>query len=568
MRTLDWVVLLGTLLFIVIYGVWKSRGSKNIEGYLLGGKTMNWWTVGLGIMATQASAVTFLSAPGQAYDDGMRFIQIYFGLPFAMVFISMALVPFYHNLKVYTAYEFLEKRFNVVLRVFTAFLFLTQRGLAAGFTIFAPSLILSTLLDWNIYYTNLIIGLLVIAYTVSGGTKAVAQTQKQQMYVILGGMVIAGILVVKMMPEDVGFVDALQIAGKTGRLNVVDLDFDPTSQFNIWTGLIGGLFLSLSYFGTDQSQVQRYLSGSSIAQSRLGLLFNGIVKIPMQFMILLIGALVYVFYIFNVPPLFFNSVVEQQTIESPAGEKYIALQDEFRGQYEIKQEKAFNLLDAIEREDQQGIAMATEELKDIDQQTRATKKEALEVIKEANQEADTNDTNFIFLTFVINFLPAGLVGLLIAVILSASMSSTAAELNALASTSIVDVYKRLIKKDGSDKHYLNASRWITVAWGSYAILFAMYANRLGSLIVAINVMGSLVYGTILGIFLVAFYFRKLGWRNTLIAAAISESIILLLWFFTNVPFLWYNVIGAVCVILFSFILQVIHPEKNGEVISE
>ncbi len=562
MRTLDWIVLLGTLLFIVIYGIWKTRGSKNIESYLLGDKNMNWWTIGLGIMATQASAITFLSGPGQAYDDGMRFIQIYFGLPIAMVFISIALVPFYHNLKVYTAYEFLEKRFNVVLRVFTAFLFLTQRGLAAGFTIFAPSLILSTLLDWNIYYTNLVIGVLVVLYTVSGGVKAVAQTQKQQMYVILAGMIIAGVLVVKMLPENVGFTDALHLAGKTGRLNVVDLEFDPFSQYNIWSGLIGGLFLSLSYFGTDQSQVQRYLTGSSITQSRLGLIFNGIVKIPMQFLILLVGALVYVFYIFNAPPLFFNNVVEENTIESSVGQEYVTLQEDYQENHQLKREKAFNLLDAISANDESKIESATRELQEADEQSKLTKAQALKVIKKANPEADTNDTNFIFLTYVINFLPAGLVGLLIAVILSASMSSTAGELNALASTTLIDVYKRLIKKDGSDQHYLNASRWMTVAWGTYAVLFAMYANRLGTLIEAVNRLGSLVYGTILGIFLVAFYFKKLGWRNTLIAASISEIIILSLWVFTKVPFLWYNVIGALSVIFFSAILEKIHPENS------
>lgn len=563
MKPLDWLVLSGTLLFIVAYGVWKSRGSKDIQGYLLGNREMKWWTIGLSIMATQASAITFLSGPGQAYTDGMRFVQFYLGLPIAMIILSITLVPFYHRLNVYTAYEFLEKRFNVVLRVFTAFLFLTQRGLAAGFTIFAPSLILSILLDWNIYYTNLLIGALVIFYTVSGGTKAVAQTQKQQMAVILLGMVIAGVLVVKMMPENVGFVDALHIAGKTGKLNVIDLEFDLNNRYTIWSGLIGGTFLFLSYFGTDQSQVQRYLSGSSVSESRLGLLFNGLAKIPMQFLILLVGAMVYVFYIFQTPPLFFNSVVEKQVLSSEYANEYSLLQEEYSENYARKKESALNLLDAIEQNNEPEIEAATQRLKVAEEQSKDTKATALSVIKKADPIADTNDANFVFLTFVINFLPAGLVGLLIAVILSASMSSTSSELNALASTTLVDVYKRLFVKNESETHYLNASKWITVGWGVYAILFAMFANQLGTLIEAVNILGSLVYGTILGIFMVAIYFKHLGWRNTLIAAAASEVLIILLWIFSDIPFLWFNVIGALAVIIVAAILEVVHPEKTG-----
>ncbi len=563
MKPLDWLVLSGTLLFIVAYGVWKSRGSKDIQGYLLGNREMKWWTIGLSIMATQASAITFLSGPGQAYTDGMRFVQFYLGLPIAMIILSITLVPFYHRLNVYTAYEFLEKRFNVVLRVFTAFLFLTQRGLAAGFTIFAPSLILSILLDWNIYYTNLLIGALVIFYTVSGGTKAVAQTQKQQMAVILLGMVIAGVLVVKMMPENVGFVDALHIAGKTGKLNVIDLEFDLNNRYTIWSGLIGGTFLFLSYFGTDQSQVQRYLSGSSVSESRLGLLFNGLAKIPMQFLILLVGAMVYVFYIFQTPPLFFNSVVEKQVLSSEYANEYSLLQEEYSENYARKKESALNLLDAIEQNNEPEIEAATQRLKVAEEQSKDTKATALSVIKKADPIADTNDANFVFLTFVINFLPAGLVGLLIAVILSASMSSTSSELNALASTTLVDVYRRLFVKNESETHYLNASKWITVGWGVYAILFAMFANQLGTLIEAVNILGSLVYGTILGIFMVAIYFKHLGWRNTLIAAAASEVLIILLWIFSDIPFLWFNVIGALAVIIVAAILEVVHPEKTG-----
>ncbi|HBH22170.1 MAG TPA: sodium:solute symporter [Cytophagales bacterium] len=562
MKTLDWIVLIGTLSFIVIYGVWKTRGSKNIEGYLKGDNTMKWWTIGLSIMATQASAITFLSAPGQAYDDGMRFVQFYFGLPIAMVILSITVVPIYHKLKVYTAYEYLENRFDLKTRVLTAILFLTQRGLAAGFTIFAPSLILSTLLGWNIYYTNLVIGLMVIIYTVSGGTKAVAQTQKYQMGVILLGMVAAGILVVKLMPENVGFVDALEIAGKTGRLNVVDLEFDPTSKYNIWSGLIGGGFLALSYFGTDQSQVARYLTGSSIGQSRLGLLFNGIIKIPMQFFILLIGALVYVFYIFQPAPLFFNNVIEERTIQSEVGAEYLDKKERYDNINTEKRQYAIGYLEALDEGNDLEAKKKVQALQQADKKSKAVKKEALSVIEKADPNADTNDTNFIFLTFVINYLPAGLVGLIIAVIFSASMSSTSSELNALASTTIVDIYKRLYKKNASERHYLNASKVFTMFWGVYAILFAMYANRLGTLIEAVNKLGSLVYGTILGVFLVAFYMKNIKARETFIAAIISESIILLCFFFTDIPFLWYNVIGSLIVLIVAYLLKILRPDSN------
>lgn len=555
MNTLDWIVLCATLIFIVSYGIWKTRGSQNIEGYLRGDNTMKWWTIGLSIMATQASAITFLSAPGQAYDDGMRFLQFYFGLPIAMVILSITVVPIYHRLKVYTAYEFLENRFDLKTRVFTAILFLTQRGLAAGFTIFAPSLILSSLLGWNIYVTNLVIGTLVILYTVSGGTKAVAQTQKHQMAIILFGMVAAGILVVKLMPESVGFTDALEIAGKTGRLNVVDLKFDPTSKYNIWTGLIGGGFLALSYFGTDQSQVARYLSGSSVGQSRLGLLFNGMIKIPMQFFILLIGALVYVFYIFQPAPLFFNKVVEEKTLESSYADEYLHKKADFDQVNAAKRAHAMSYLDAKEKGEEQAAQQSIQALQQADKKSKALKGEALEIIKKSDPLADTNDTNFVFLTFVINYLPAGLVGLIIAVIFSASMSSTSSELNALASTTIVDIYKRLFKKNASERHYLNASRIFTLFWGIYAILFSMFANRLGTLIEAVNILGSLVYGTILGVFLVAFYLKKIGAKETFIAAVLSETIILICFFFTDIPYLWYNVIGSLAVLLIAYVIQ-------------
>ncbi len=552
---LDWAVLLGTLAFIVGYGAWKTSGNRNIDGYFLADQNMRWWTIGLSIMATQASAITFLSAPGQAYTDGMRFVQFYFGLPIAMVILSVTVVPIYHRLKVYTAYEYLEGRFDLRTRVLAAFLFLTQRGLAAGFTIFAPSLILSALLGWNIYYTNLIIGALVIIYTVSGGTKAVALTQKYQMGVIFTGMALAGIMVVVLLPDNVSFGDALHVAGKSGKLNAIDFSFDLNNRYTIWSGLIGGMFLALSYFGTDQSQVARYLTGKSVSQSRLGLLFNGLVKIPMQFAILFIGAMVYVFYIFYTPPIFFNKVVDDSMRASEYQEQYEALEIEYNSSYDIQREKAYHLIDAIKSKDEASIDDARTSLQNAQEVADNKKNEVKDLILEANPLADNNDTNFIFLTFVLNHLPKGLIGLIIAVIFSASMSSTSSELNALASTSVVDVYKRLFNKTGTDTHYLNASKWFTVAWGCYAIVFAMFANRLGTLIEAVNILGSLVYGTILGIFLVAFYFKSIGAKHTFAAAVISECLILFCYFYTEIPYLWYNVIGSISVILIALLIK-------------
>jgi len=555
MTTLDWIVLGATLLFIVAYGTWKTRGSKDIQSYLLGNRDANWLTIALSIMATQASAITFLSAPGQAYTDGMRFVQFYFGLPIAMVILSITVVPVYHRLNVYTAYEFLERRFDMKTRLLAALLFLTQRGLAAGFTIFAPSLILSSLLGWDITLTNIIIGTLVIIYTVSGGTKAVSQTQKYQMMVIMAGMLIAGIMVVTLMPDQVSFGNALYMAGKMGRLNAVELEFDPTSKYNIWSGLIGGLFLALSYFGTDQSQVQRYLSGSSVTQSRMGLLFNGMAKVPMQFLILFIGAMVYVFYFFNQPPVFFNKVLVENTRQSSYAEQFEEVETAYVQNFLSQKRVALELAEVLDQGDEARTDALTQQLAQREETGDQLREQAIGIIAKANEDADTNDNNYIFLNFVINYLPEGLVGLLIAVILSASMSSTSSELNALASTTVVDVYRRFFKKQGSDQHFVVISKLITVFWGLYAIVFAMYANRLGTLIEAVNILGSLVYGTILGIFLVAFYLRRIGGMAVFAAAGITEGIIIYLFWFDMVPYLWLNVIGCMLVAIFSMMLQ-------------
>ncbi len=548
MSWLDWTVLALTQLLIVVYGVWKSRQDRDMESYLRS-RTMSWFTVGLSIMATQASAITFLSAPGLAYEEGMRFVQFYFGLPIAMVILSAFAVPLYYRLNVYTAYEFLEKRFDIKTRTLAAVLFLTQRGLAAGFTIFAPSLILSSLLGWNIYYTNLVIGGIVIIYTVTGGTRAVARTQKTQMAIILAGMFLAAWYVVKGLPHEVGMGEALTLAGKLGRLETIDWTFDLNNRYTIWSGLLGGTFLMLSYFGTDQSQVQRYLGGQSIAQSRMGLLFNGLLKIPMQFAILFVGALVFAFYLFQAPPVFFNKVVAEETRQGEAGNQFIALEAEFDKAVAERKEAALNLLQQPED------AAAVEALREKQSAVDDLRKEAKSLIKQGNASADTNDTNYIFLTYVFDFLPAGLVGLIISVIFSASMSSTSSELQALASTTVVDVYKRLVKPQATEDECYRFGRLAIVGWGLYAIVFAMFANRLGTLIEAVNILGSLVYGTILGIFLVAFLFKQVGARAVFISALLSEALILWLFFFSDLPFLWYNVVGSVAVVGTSLVLS-------------
>jgi solute:Na+ symporter, SSS family len=555
MSVLDWIVMLATLVFISIYGMWKTRReSRNMESYVRG-NTLPWYTVGLSIMATQASAITFLSAPGQAYVDGMRFLQFYFGLPLAMVVLSITVVPIFHRLKVYTAYEYLETRFDLKTRSLAAFLFLIQRGLAAGFTIYAPSLILSSILGWNIYITNVFIGSIVITYTVFGGTKAVSYTQLGQMTVILSGMIIAGILLVNLISMNVSFTDAVNVAGKMGKLNVIDLDFDLSNRYNIWSGLIGGFFLALSYFGTDQSQVARYLTGKSVAQSRLGLMLNGVVKIPMQFLILFVGALLFVFYQFEQPPIFFNKVEIQRVYQSEHADEFRQVEERFNQISSEKKEQVSQMVVAINSGDEETARAIQERVIVLDTTAAGLKKEAVDIMKVNYPLADTNDTNYIFLSFVTTYLPIGVIGLLIAVILAASMSSTSSELNALASTTIVDVYKRSVKKGQNEKHYVNASKWATVLWGVYAIGVAGFANQLGSLIEAVNILGSLFYGTILGIFLVAFYFKTIKGSTTFYAAIIAEILVILFYVYDLTAFLWLNLIGCVLVIGFSFLID-------------
>lgn len=545
MSNLDWGVLIGTLLFVTFYGIYKSRKQQNLESYLLGDRSLPWYQVMFSVVATQASAITFLSAPGQAYTDGMRFVQFYFGMPLAMIVVCAVFLPRYSKLNVYTAYEFLEKRFNVQTRVFTAFLFLLSRGLASGLTIYAPALILSSLLGWNIFFANIMMGSLVILYTVSGGSKAVAVTQFQQMIIVSLGMLIAGILVVKLLPENIGFYDALTISGSLGKLNTITTNFDFNDKYNIWSGLLGGFFLSLSYFGTDQSQVSRYLSGKSLNESKIGMLMTGFVKIPMQFLILLIGALLVAFYQFTPAPLFFNQALLQKAKQTEQGAYIQQLEQQQQTLSENKKTIAFQLVNSPENK-----AVANE-LKTLNEQEKTLRAETKTAIKTAMPLADTNDTNYIFLDFVMRYLPQGLIGLLIAVIFCASWSSTSSELNALASTTIVDGYKRLFKTEASDAFYVRASRITTLLWGFFAIGVAQFASAMGSLIEAVNVLGSLFYGTILGIFLTAFFLKKVQGNAVFIAAIISEIIIIALYVFDVTAFLWLNVIGCALVMSLS-----------------
>jgi len=555
MSPIDWIVLGGTLAFIVIYGVWKTRGSKNIQGYLLGDQNMPWWTIGLSIMATQASAITFLSTPGQAFDDGMRFIQFYFGLPIAMVVLSITFVPIFHRLKVFTAYEYLETRFDLKTRLLGAGLFLVQRGLAAGITIYAPSIVLTSLLGWNLAATNIFIGTLVIIYTVSGGTKAVSQTQKHQMAVMFGGIILAGIMVLSYLPKDIGLISALKVAGRMDKLNIVTFNFDINDRYNIWSGLLGGFFLALSYFGTDQSQVQRYLTGRSITESRLGLLMNGMLKIPFQFIILFIGVLIFLFYQFNRPPLFFNESVQAKVYQTEFSEEYKQLDKQHQEVFDQKKAKIIEWTSALEENDDDRSADIAREVKALESSMKSLEKDAEVVIGKAVPNAETKDTDYVFISFIMKYMPKGIIGLLLAMILSAAMSSTSSELNALGSTTTVDIYKRNFAREKSERHYLRASRWFTFAWGAFAISFAAFAGLLENLIQAVNILGSLFYGTILGIFVVAFYVKWINGSAVFIAAIIAELFVLYCFFFTEIAYLNFNLIGCAVVVFVSIFIQ-------------
>jgi len=556
MSPIDWSVLVFTLLSIILYGVWKSRGTKNIEGYLLADRQLPWYQVGFSVMATQASAITFLSAPGQAYSDGLRFVQFYFGLPLAMVVICVAFIPVFSKLNVYTAYEYLEKRFDNKTRSLTAFLFLLQRGLSTGITIYAPAIILSTILGVSITYTTLFMGAAVILYTVYGGTKAVSYTQMLQMTIIFAGLFFAGYMVVHLLPKEVGFLDALHIAGKMGKMNAIDTKFDWNNRYNLWSGIIGGFFLQLSYFGTDQSQVGRYLTGKSIAQSRIGLVMNGLIKIPMQFLILLIGILVFAFYQFHTPPVFFNKVEVESIRQSTYNSQYDSLQKVYSLKQEEKRLQINEYIRALHENDTAKEKSIGADLKISQAEADTIRKKTLALVRKNSGSEKTNDTDYVFLSFVMEYLPVGLVGLLIAIIFLAAMGSTASGLNSLASTTIVDFYKRFHQGEETESYYLAASRWVTVLWGVFCMVVAFFASRLGdNLIEVVNILGSFFYGTILGIFLVAFWMKQVKGTAVFFAALITEAFVIAAWYFNVMAFLWLNVLGCLLLMILAAGIQ-------------
>jgi len=561
---LDWLVLVGTIGFIGIYGVWKTRHVRDLDDYFLSGNTLSWPTIGLGIMATQASAITFLSVPGQAYDDGMRFVQFYLGLPLAMIVISAVFVPIYYRLKVYTAYEYLEHRFDVRVRCLGAILFLIQRGLAAGITIYAPSIILSSIMGWSLGATNVATGAVVIAYTVSGGTQAVSQTQKQQMVIMLAGMMIAAVLIVLRLPQGVSLPAAVKLAGALDRMNIVSFELDASSRYTFWSGLTGGFFLALSYFGTDQSQVQRYLAGRSVTESRLGLLFNGMLKIPMQFVILFTGVMVFVFHLFTQPPIFFNAPTLARVAASDQAPALQALQQRYDAAFGAQRTAATAYVDAL------GAAPAREaEAKTTLRAAAAAvdrlRTEVKDLVARALPDAETKDADYVFLSFVLAYVPHGLVGLLIAVILCAAMSSTAAELTALGSTTTIDLYKRLLGDRGDAAQDLFMSKLFTVLWGLVAVGFAAFAALLDNLIEAVNILGSIFYGTVLGLFVVAFFVAYVSATPVLIAALIAQAVVLALFLGSNLGFLWYNVVGCAIVVAVSVLLETVRRQWRGAV---
>ena len=594
---IDWVVLIGTLLVIVGYGTYVTRNNKSAQDYIKGGNSTRWWTIGLSVMATQASAITFLSTTGQAFSDGMGFVQFYFGLPIAMVVICAVFIPLYHRLKVYTAYEFLENRFDLKTRTLTAILFLIQRGLAAGITIFAPAIILSIVLGINIVYLNIIIGVLVIIYTVSGGTKAVTVTQKQQMFVIFAGMLAALFITLQLIPDQVSFTDALEIAGANGRMEVLDFTFNLEDRYNVWSGLIGGSFLALSYFGTDQSQVQRYLSGRSVKQMQMGLLFNGLLKVPMQFFILLCGIMVFVFYQFNPAPLNFIDASTQKVLQSEYADDYRQLQEKHNLllvekkdiSLQIAEQSSDNLIQKVAKLDSTDRVYRLESKflikKAIDSdyaakynqlqsevdalkanpksETYLAKTAELKILyKDAAKDTQTNDRDYMFIRFILNHLPIGLIGLLLAVILSAAMSSTASEINALATITSIDLYGRNTLGTKDDAHMVKATKWFTLGWGIVAIVIACFANLAENLIQLVNIIGSIFYGNVLGIFLLAFFFKHIKGNAVFTGALITQIIIIVGWWYDWMPYLWLNLFGCVLVIVITNCLSIFRKQER------
>ena len=559
MQLLDWIVLSSTLLIIVIYGTLKTRGSKNAIDYIKGGSEAKWWTVGISVMATQASAITFLSTPGQAFNDGMGFVQFYFGLPIAIIIICIVFIPIYHKLKVFTAYEYLESRFDLKTRTLTSILFLIQRSLAAGITIFAPAIILSSVLGWDLTTLNIIIGLLVIVYTVSGGTKAVNYTQKYQMAVIFTGLIITFLIIVTSLPDNVSFQKAIELAGVNDKMKILDFSFDFENRYTVWSGVIGGTFLALSYFGTDQSQVQRYLSGKSLKEMQMGMIFNGILKIPMQFFILLIGVMVFVFYQFNPSPLNFNPQAEIIVSQSDKAKEYSKLKSSLEEVYYLKNEITNEYLN----DNKQSLIGEIKNLNEREKEIRDNAKKIIdEVSRNSAKKTESNDKDYVFISFILNNLPKGLVGLLIAVILSAAMSSTASELNALATTTTIDLYNRNKKTKSTEMQTVNATKMFTVLWGVFAICIACVAYLADNLIQLVNIIGSIFYGNVLGIFLIAFFIKYIKSNAVFLGALITQLIIIYVWYNDFMPYLWLNLLGTLTVITISYALQLFNNMKK------
>lgn len=575
MQQLDWTILILTLLFIVFYGVWKTKGSKNVNDYILGNNETPWYTVGISVMATQASAITFLSTPGQAFNDGMGFVQFYFGLPLAMVIICYTFIPIYHKLKVYTAYEYLEQRFDLKTRSLAAILFLFQRGLGTGLTIYAPAIILSSILGWDLTQMNIVIGTLVIVYTFTGGTKAVNVTQKQQMFIIMSGMFIAFYLIISYLPEEVTFSNALSIAGANDKMNIIDFSFNPESRYTFWSGITGGLFLALSYFGTDQSQVQRYLSGKSVRESQMGLVFNGLMKVPMQFFILLTGVMVYVFFQFQTLPINFNPNSKKNIESSAYAAEYKSLEEKLVVVSEEKKQVTLDYANQLNIDRENKVLKSR--IMALAEKEKGIRDEAKVLIGKANKKDKTSDADYVFIHFIINYLPKGFIGLLLAVILCAAMSSTASGLSSLASTTVIDIYKRNLKTEKSDKHFVNASKFFTLIWGIIAILFACVGTLFENLIQLVNIIGSIFYGTVLGIFLVGFYIKYVKAQAIFWGAVTSQTTIFFIYYFAihiypsgdeKLGYLWLNFIGAMLTIILSVLFQYLLPKKETMAIEQ
>ena len=564
MHTLDWIILLGTLASIVVYGIWKTRkANDSSDDFLAGNRNLPWWTIGLSIMATQASAITFLSTPGQGFADGMQFVQFYFGMPIAMVFLAFFVLPIYYKLRVTTAYEYLEERFDLRMRSLTAVLFLVQRGMAAAISILAPSIILCAMFGWDLLLTNFFMTVFVVIYTASGGSEAVSRTQELQMTVTLSGLVLAFFLILDALPQGMGFSEAWQIAGATGKTQILDWTFDWNDRYNVWSGVLGATFLFLSYFGTDQSQVGRYLSGKTLRESRIGLLFNGIIKIPMQMLVLAVGVMVFVFYQFNQPPLHFNQANRSQLAGTPQEAAFQQLESADAQIFEKKKRVLTEFQAARQAQNENRAQTAIGQLQSLEKQHTDLRDQSRTLLKTAKVSGDTSDKDYVFIHFVLSHIPKGLVGLMLAMIFCASWSATSSQLNALSATSVSDIYRRSLVPGKPDAHYLRASKIAIVIWGGFIVAFAMFVSLLENLIQAVNMVGSMFYGTILGIFFTAFFLKSVKSQAVFYAALVAEVIVLVCFWLNKDAYLWYNPLGCGLVMGMGWLFQKIgRSEEN------